>query len=64
MKRFVKPERMDVDSEPREDIKANMANAIDLSESEDEAEMEDIIDNFRQASEPVCPHVPKFSLPR
>ena len=42
---------MDVDADrdesPEEGI--NMANAVDLSESEEEEELEDIIDDFAQA---------------
>ena len=42
---------MDVDTDrdesPEEGI--NMANAVDLSESEEEEELEDIIDDFAQA---------------
>lgn len=40
---------MDVDMEeqvPESKEKINMANAVDLSESEDEEELEDIVDDF------------------
>ena len=37
---------MDVD----EDVQVNLANALDLSESEDEEELEDIIDDFAAAN--------------
>ncbi|KAI0675547.1 RNA polymerase III RPC4-domain-containing protein [Trametes maxima] len=42
-------EAMDVDrSETPEEEQVNMANAVDLSESEEEEELEDIIDDFAQ----------------
>ncbi|KAI0372815.1 hypothetical protein BV20DRAFT_1014934 [Pilatotrama ljubarskyi] len=45
----VPEEAMDVDrSETPEEEKVNMANAVDLSESEEEEELEDIIDDFAQ----------------
>lgn len=50
---------MDVDrSETPEEEQVNLANALDLSESEDEEELEDIIDDFAQtqaANEEVRP---------
>ncbi|TBU30650.1 RNA polymerase III RPC4-domain-containing protein [Dichomitus squalens] len=42
-------EVMDVDREPSPEEEVNMANAVDLSESESEEELEDIIDDFAQA---------------
>ena len=38
---------VDRDESPEEGV--NMANAVDLSESEEEEELEDIIDDFAQA---------------
>lgn len=45
---------MDVDEGPKEEV--NLANALDLSESEDEEELEDIIDDFSLTNdtEEVC----------
>ena len=48
---------MDVDREASTEEEVNMANAVDLSESESEEELEDIIDDFAQAQaqgEEVC----------
>ena len=43
---------MDVDrDESPEEEAVNMANAVDLSESEEEEELEDIIDDFAQSQE-------------
>ncbi|OJT01890.1 hypothetical protein TRAPUB_7667 [Trametes pubescens] len=48
-KSAVAEEAMDVDrSETPEEEQVNLANALDLSESEDEEELEDIIDDFAQ----------------
>ena len=50
-------EAMDVDREASPEEEVNMANAVDLSESESEEELEDIIDDFAQAQaqgEEVC----------
>ncbi|KAM5533857.1 hypothetical protein V8D89_012520 [Ganoderma adspersum] len=44
-------EAMDVDRESTPEEEVNMANAVDLSESESEEELEDIIDDFAQAQE-------------
>ncbi|CCM02436.1 uncharacterized protein FIBRA_04535 [Fibroporia radiculosa] len=44
-KGVAKPEAMDVDVTP-EPAEVNLANAVDLSESEEEEELEDIIDDF------------------
>ncbi|CDO73287.1 hypothetical protein BN946_scf185008.g49 [Trametes cinnabarina] len=41
-------EAMDVDRQETPEEEVNMANAVDLSESEDEEELEDIIDDFAQ----------------
>ena len=42
---------MDVDRESTPEEEVNMANAVDLSESESEEELEDIIDDFALAQE-------------
>lgn len=39
---------MDVDRDDTPEEAVNMANAVDLSESEEEEELEDIIDDFAQ----------------
>ncbi|KAI1796644.1 RNA polymerase III RPC4-domain-containing protein [Ganoderma leucocontextum] len=44
-------EAMDVDREGTPEEEVNMANAVDLSESESEEELEDIIDDFAQTQE-------------
>ncbi|KAH9935927.1 RNA polymerase III RPC4-domain-containing protein [Epithele typhae] len=44
---------MDVDRETPPEEAVNMANAVDLSESEDEEELEDIIDDFAQKQEQI-----------
>lgn len=40
---------MDITPEPQEEV--NLANAVDLSDSEEEEELEDIIDDFAFANE-------------
>ncbi|KAI0352301.1 hypothetical protein OH77DRAFT_798124 [Trametes cingulata] len=48
----VQEEAMDVDrQESPEEEQVNMANAVDLSESEEEEELEDIIDDFAQTQQ-------------
>lgn len=55
---------MEVDEEAEDEQKVNLANAVDLSESEEEEELEDIIDDFALANdmEEVC--AVKHSEPR
>ncbi|EIW58634.1 uncharacterized protein TRAVEDRAFT_37496 [Trametes versicolor FP-101664 SS1] len=49
VKNVVAEEAMDIDrSKTPEEEQVNLANALDLSESEDEEELEDIIDDFAQ----------------
>ncbi|KAH9945719.1 RNA polymerase III RPC4-domain-containing protein [Amylocystis lapponica] len=44
------PEVLDVDGDEEREV-VNLANAVDLSESEEEEELEDIIDDFAMASD-------------
>lgn len=54
---------MDIDQEATPEEEVNMANAVDLSESESEEELEDIIDDFAQAQEQEeVRHTPFFHL--
>jgi len=54
---------MDIDDNtliPEDAGEVNLANALDLSETEDEEEMEDLVDDFSTHNEPdevfvVCP---------
>ena len=42
---------MEIDETPEPEPEVNLANAVDLSESEDEEELEDIIDDFAVAQQ-------------
>lgn len=44
---------MEVDETPEPEPEVNLANAVDLSESEDEEELEDIIDDFAVAQQNI-----------
>ncbi|KZT10060.1 uncharacterized protein LAESUDRAFT_741655 [Laetiporus sulphureus 93-53] len=47
----VEPMEVDISSAELEEEQVNLANAVDLSESEDEEELEDIIDDFAFAND-------------
>lgn len=53
-------EVMDVDRSASPDQEVNVANAVDLSESEEEEELEDIIDDFAQTQEQQEVHCPSW----
>ena len=63
-----KEEAMDVDETPEPEAEVNLANAVDLSESEDEEGLEDIIDDFaahqnqNQAEEEVTYSSPRLTI--
>ena len=44
---------MEIDETPEPEPEVNLANAVDLSESEDEEELEDIIDDFAVAQQNI-----------
>ena len=61
----VKTEGMDVDGSRTPESEGNAANAVHLSDSEEEEEMEDIVDDFTFASDdgPGVSSLPHLSSP-